>query len=190
MSTVVILAGGKSRRMGCDKLALPLNGGTLLESAVRRFGTAFEDVYISVADAAKYPEVDAQRVIDVFPGSGPLAGLHAALSSLPVDGVFLVAADLPFSSPEAALFIMGLCGDCEACVLRLPDGRLEPLFGFYRRSLLGRCEAALQAGDFKMTALLAEASTRFVEPGEIGELWDARMIMNLNYPEDYERIAR
>jgi len=188
MNSVVILAGGKSRRMGRDKLSLVLDGLTVLESAVERFRGGFDNVYLSVAEPTKYPEIDVRRIVDVFTGAGPMAGLHAALSSLDVDGVFLVAADLPFAMPDAAKRIIELCGDFDAAILRLPDGRLEPLFGYYKKTLLGDCIEALESGDYKMTVLLTEGATRFVEISELGELWDENMIMNLNFPEDYERL--
>ena len=186
MCPVVILAGGKSSRMGRDKLALPIGGRTLLESAVSRFSDGFDEVFISVADADKYPEVAARRIVDLLPGAGPLSGLHAALATLQCDGVFLVAADLPFAQPSAAQTLIGLCGDHMASVIRLPDGKLEPLFGYYRKSLLPDCEAAINRGDYRMTELLRSAETRFVSPGELGGLWDEKMILNVNRPEDLQ----
>ena len=190
MFPVVILAGGKSRRMGRDKLTMTVNGRTLLESAVDRFAAEFDEVVVSVADANKYPEITARRVVDILPGAGPLSGLHAALTLLPCDGVFLVAADLPFSCPRAAKRIIGLCGDKDAALIRLPDGKLEPLFGFYRKSLLSRCEDAIAAGNNRMTEVLLGAGTRFIAPDELGELWDERLISNINRPEDYESLFR
>jgi len=190
VSAVVILAGGKSKRMGRDKLELFLGGSTLLESAVSRFSEMFDDVYLSVADASKYPEIEARRVVDVYPGAGPLSGLHAALSSLPGDGVFLVAADLPYASPGAAARLIELCRESDACIVRLQDGLLEPLFGYYRKTLLASCEKALKSGDNQMTALLMGADVRFVAPHELGELWDEKLLMNVNYPEDYENLQK
>ena len=190
MSAVVILAGGKSKRMGLDKLGLFHNGHTLLESAVSRFSEEFEDVYLSVADAAKYPEINARRIVDIRPGLGPMSGLHASLLSLPEDGVFLVAADLPYSCPLAAKHLIELCQDHDACIIRLPDGRLEPLFGYYRKTLLERCENALESGVNQMTVLIGCVNTRYVAPCELGPLWDDKLILNVNYPEDYEKLQK
>lgn len=189
MIAVVILAGGKSRRMGRDKLDIPVDGKTLLGSAVGRFEADFEDVFISVADEKKYPGVTARRIKDILPGAGPMSGLHAALSTLPHRGAFLVAADLPYACPQAAKKMIKLCGDCEACVIRLPDGKLEPLFGYYDKTLLGSCENAIRTGDYRMSGVLYGANTRFVDTEELGDLWDERLILNINYPEDFERIT-
>ena len=100
--TAVILAGGQSRRMGRDKLLLPLSGERLLDRAVRRYGEVFPRVLVSVSGPERYPELGEMRVFDVFPGAGPLAGLHAGLLAAE-DDVFLTGGDMPFSSPEKAL---------------------------------------------------------------------------------------
>ena len=190
MSAAVILAGGKSSRMGRDKLDLFVDGRTLLESVVSRFSMVFDDVYLSLADAGKYPEIKANRIVDVIPGMGPMSGLHAALSALPDDGAFLVAADLPYASPQAAKRMIELCQNHDACIIRLPDGRLEPLFGYYRKSLLGLCGKALKSGNNRMTVLFEGTDVRFVAPGELGTLWDEKLILNVNYPEDYEKLQK
>ena len=188
MSVAVILAGGKSRRMGRDKLTLELDGQTLLQSAVNRFATEFETVCVSVADLSKYPEVQAPRIADIYQGAGPLSGLHAVLKQFPA--VFLVAADLPYSCPRMAKRVAELCGEHEACAIRLPDGRLEPLFGFYRNSILGRCEDAIKSRDYRMTEILRNSNTRYVSPDELGDLWDEKLLTNINYPQDYLEIKR
>ena len=188
MSAVVVLAGGKSRRMGRDKLSMVYDGRTLLESAVQRFKSEFSDVYISVSDEGKYPNIDAQRIVDIIPGVGPLSGLHAALKTIKNDSVFLVAADLPFADPLAAKRIIALGSGFEACVIKLPDGNVEPLFGYYARTLLPLCEELIASGDNRMTGIYVGTNTRFVSPSELGDAWDDKMIININYPKDYEAI--
>ena len=189
MDTVIILAGGKSRRMGRDKLALGFDGQTLLGSAVTRFKLEFPNVYLSLADAGKYPDIEAERIVDILPGAGPLSGLHAALTYLDDDGVFLVAADLPYASPPAAKRIIELCGSHETCIIRLPDGKLEPLFGYYRRSLLPACIRLINSGDYRMTELVYGANTRFISTGDLGTLWHDKLVCNINYPEEYDRLT-
>lgn len=190
MGAAVILAGGKSTRMGEDKLVMRLGGETVLSSAVRRFAECFDRVYISVGEAGKYPGISAAELIDTYRGCGPMAGLHAAFTQTEEQAVFLAAADLPYSSPEAALRIAELCGDMDACVIRDDAGNMEPLFGCYRCSILPRVEAFLAGGQRKMTRLVEESRTRYVNPKELGDLWDERIVLNMNRPEDYERAKK
>ncbi len=185
--TVVILAGGQSRRMGRDKLQLTLGGETLLARTLRRYGEVFPRVLVSVAGPEKFPELGGKRVFDLWPGAGPLAGLHAGLLASGED-VFLTGADMPFSSPEKALVLSSLCGEAEACVLTDGAGRWEPLFGFYRLSVLPRAEALLSSGKRSMGALLASVKLREVRPAELGEGPDSLLTRNVNNPEDYEKL--
>ncbi len=185
--TVVILAGGQSRRMGRDKLRLPVAGETLLERALRRWGEVFPRVLVSVASPERFPELGDRRVFDSFPGAGPLAGLHAGLLAAGED-VFLTGADMPFSSPEKALLLASLCGEADACVLTDAAGRWEPLFGFYRPSVLPRAEALLASGRRSMGVLLAAVSLREARLEELGEGPDSLLLRNVNRPEDYEKL--
>ncbi|MBR6653765.1 MAG: molybdenum cofactor guanylyltransferase [Oscillospiraceae bacterium] len=188
MSTAVILAGGKSSRMGQDKTQLIYHGKTLLAGAVERFSASFDNVYLSIGAPEKYPDIKAERVIDLYPGCGPMAGLHAALLKTPDEGVFLAAADLPFSSPAAALKIIEICGDNASAVIVRENGKFEPAFGYYTKPLLPFIEECLANGKYRMMQLFDVLPCRQVSPAELGELWREDMLDNLNYPEDYERL--
>ncbi|MBQ8975703.1 MAG: molybdenum cofactor guanylyltransferase [Oscillospiraceae bacterium] len=188
MSTAVILAGGKSRRMGSDKPRLVYNGKTFLQSAVDRFSQAFDRVLVSVADRDKYADMGFEFVEDIYPGCGPMAGLHAALSACRGDGVFLVAADMPFADPAAALRMIQLCGEYDICALRDKNGRVEPLFAYYKRALIPLAEELLKSGQYKMYALFERARARLLAPPELGALWREGMLDNINFPEDYDRL--
>ena len=188
MYTAVILAGGSSRRMGRDKPELLFNGKTFLQAAVDRFSEAFDEVYVSVADEKKYSSVKAKRVVDIYPGCGPMAGLHAALLACRGEGVFLVAADLPFSNPEAAKKMISLCQNNDICIMMDSCGRYEPLFAYYRKTLLPDIERLLKSGRYKMTELFANARMRIADKSELGQAWRDVMLVNINYPDDYNRL--
>jgi molybdopterin-guanine dinucleotide biosynthesis protein A len=188
MRTAVILAGGESRRMQRDKLALNFGGETLLASAVRRFSGCFDSVFLSVADPNKYAEIKAPKVVDIYKGCGPMGGLHAALSQTASDGVFLVAADLPYADPAAALKIMELCGENDICLMTDSRSRYEPLFAYYKKTVLPYAEEALKAGDYKLITLLDHVRVHLVTQEELGPLWREDMLLNVNYPADYEKL--
>jgi molybdopterin-guanine dinucleotide biosynthesis protein A len=189
MSTAVILAGGESRRMQKDKLVLQVGGESLLASAVRRFSACFDEVWLSVAEPEKYGEIQVPRVVDIYKGCGPMGGLHAALSKTTEDGIFLVAADLPYADPAAALRLIELAGACDVCLMADSRSRYEPLFAYYKKTILPNVEAALRNGNYKLAALLDGARLRLADSAALGPLWREDMLLNINYPEDYERLA-
>ena len=184
----LILAGGRSRRMGRDKLMLPQEGTTVLEATVRRFSEKFDRVLLSVDRPDRYPDIAVTHVTDMFPGCGPLAGLHAGLKAAGGEGVFLAAADLPFSDPETALRMIELRGGHEICVMRDERGRFEPLFAWYGIAVLPEAEKLLASGKRAMTELFETADVLTVSAAELGIPEGSRMLANMNRPEDYEEL--
>lgn len=178
----LILCGGRSSRMGADKAALPLGGGTLLERAAA-FWSARPEVGAVLA-AVGTPEhslslpAGVTPVYDVFPGAGPMAGLHAAFVQTDAEALYVSAVDMPYLTPDALPPIPE--GDAAVFV---KDGRPDPLFGVYRRSCLPALTAALERGDRRMTALLEELD---VEYRELPEGLSA-VLENLNTRADYLR---
>lgn len=190
MTEVVLLAGGKSRRMGTDKLLLPQNGTTVLQAAVSRFSSFFDKVYLSVGEAGKYPEISAEHLVDSFPGCGPMAGLLEGLKVSQSGGVFLAAADIPFSDPERALKIIAASGGYEICVTVDGQGRYEPLFGYYRASVADTVLEFLQAGNYRIAELFQRHNTLVLEPAAVPGIWNERAFANMNFPEDYRMLLQ
>lgn len=184
----VILAGGKSSRMGRDKAALPLCGETFLARLVRQYSPVFP-VYVSVGQAGKYDTCGATELVDLHPGVGPLAGLEAAFLETDADAVFLTATDLPFGTAELAQRLLALLGDADACVIRRSGGNLEPAFGVYRRSCLGPLTDCLQEGRRSFRGLLERVTVRWAEEAELPEFPLERLLQNINTPEAYQKAA-
>lgn len=188
MSTAVILAGGQSRRMKTDKMELSFQGRTFLEAALERFAACFDTVWVSLADPGKYPHLKVERLADVYPGRGPISGLHAALRKTPDDGVFLAAGDMPFSDPRAALRVIELGRGYDIAAAAGPSGRPEPLFAYYAKSVLPLVEEAIGKGEHKLSDLFPRVRLLVVTPSMLGELWNERLLLNVNTPEDYRAL--
>ena len=178
----LILCGGRSSRMGTDKAALPMDGGTLLERAAA-FWTARPEIGAVLA-AVGAPEhglvlpADVTPVYDAFPGGGPMAGLHAAFAGSDADALYVSAVDMPFLTPEALPPMPK--GDAAVYVR---NGRPDPLFGVYRRSCLPALTAALERGQRKMSVLLDALRTEYHELPE----GSSAVLENLNTRADYLR---
>lgn len=158
----LIFAGGRSSRMGTDKAVLPFGGQTLLDRAAAFWrGCAGIDGILVAAGTAEHLPVlpdGCRPVYDLYPNCGPMAGLHAAFTQTDAELLHVSAVDMPFLSQEALL--PAPAGDA---AVYTRHGRPEPLFGVYRRSCLPALEAALKAGNRKMTALLDTLDTEYIE---------------------------
>lgn len=185
----VILAGGKSRRMGSDKAMLMFGGVTVLEHLVNTFGAYFGSVAVSVGEQGRYNTYGAEEILDIYTGRGPMTGLHAAFERTDAEKVFLTAVDLPFGDPELASFLSSfLNGEYDACLIRRISGDLEPLFGVYSRGCLEAISDCLNSGRLAMTSFLERVRVRFIDEDELSDRFDVDTILsNINTQKDYIR---
>ena len=183
--TLVILAGGRSRRMGRDKASLPAGDGTLIEHLVRRLASVASEVII--AGGPNVSQVDGVRTVDDrYPGLGPLGGIHAGLLAASRSRVWVVAGDLPDVEPRLGALLCSLAVGVDAVVPRV-DERPEGLCAVYDRSLASRIASLLQAGERRVQDLLAQLDVRYVSAPELRQVDpELRSFRNLNTPADYE----
>ena len=189
--TAFILAGGRSTRMGTDKAFVLLDGRTLLARALDVARSLTPEVRI-VGNPAKFASF-APVVEDVFPGCGPLAGIHAALRSSQTDLNLIIAVDIPFLTPALLEYMLGRAKSSAAAMVTVPcaDHRSQPLCAIYRREFATMAERALRAGHYKVDPLFAEAGAEFVSEEELqsaGFTFD--LFSNLNTPDDLAEAAR
>ena len=160
LRAALVLAGGRSSRMGEDKALLNWGGETLLERAVRFWRTSglVERVLVAVGTEdhfAHLPE-GAEAVADLERGRGPMAGLAAGFRASGAEVLYVSAVDMPNLTVEAVLPVP----EHDAAVYRL-NGRREPLFAVYRRSVLPVTERLLAEGSGKVGAMLDAVQTDY-----------------------------
>jgi molybdopterin-guanine dinucleotide biosynthesis protein A len=185
-----VLAGGKSSRMGAgtdkdkDKVFLEFGGQTLLDRALSVMGTVCDRVAI-VGEKAKFTNYDSV-VADIFPGCGPLAGIHAALLHSSAELNLMLAVDMPFVSTELLAFLFAAAEESDAIVTVPRSGRgLQPLCAVYRRDFSTVAEQALRAGRYKIDATFSSVSVRVIEEGELAAAgFSERSFFNVNTPQD------
>jgi molybdenum cofactor guanylyltransferase len=188
--TGFVLAGGKSSRMGVNKALLALNGSTLIEKGQAILRCVCTRVCIVGARElySKYGEC----IEDVYPGCGPLAGIHAALLNSQTSHSVVTAVDTPFLDVQFLDFLVERALASSAIVTApCIQGIVQPLCAVFSREFLPLAEAALKAGKYKVeptfprerTLLIAEADLAGFELG-------AEMFDNLNTPEDFDRARR
>lgn len=189
----LILAGGRSSRMGAAKALLPFGSGTLLSHIIGRLEPQAAGIALNApADFPGPP--DLRRVPDTLPGQpGPLAGVLAGLldlaSSTPSAGHLLtVPSDAPFLPADlSAKFLAARQED--AIVIAASMGRDHPVFGLWPISVAADLQAWLaDPGNRRMSAFLRRHRVVTVDWSVIETSREALdPFMNVNTPQDLEK---
>jgi len=199
-----ILAGGKSSRMGEDKAFVDFGGQTLLHRALAATGMACDSITI-VGDPARFAKYESAKpnsakrdskkhdskkyramIADIFPGCGPLGGIHTALEHSSAELNLILAVDMPFVSGELLRFLWATAENDDAIVTVPRVGkRLQPLCALYRREFSSFAEKALRAGKYKIEAVFAAVSMRVIEDDELRAAgFSERCFFNVNTLQD------
>lgn len=186
--SAIVVAGGKSRRLGIDKRQIRLaNGRTLLAETVARLRRLSDDVIVVIGQDEVAPELAPARVChDVVPDAGPMAGLAAGLALANHDYAIVVAADLPFLDSRLLGWLIDQPRPYDLLVPRHQDGRCEPLLAIYRRTCLPAIENRLRAGRLKLLDLESDVQIHYLDG--IDAIASPDAFVNLNTPEDLERL--
>jgi molybdenum cofactor guanylyltransferase len=194
-ATGIVLAGGRSSRMGQDKAALAFEGRTLLQRTVDALsGVADEIVIVRAPGGRLQPVESAARLVaveDPVEGEGPLVGIAAGLAAATAPAALLVAVDMPLLRP-ALLRLLLRCLDAEhRWIVPVEDGRPHPLCSAIATDALPVVRAHLEAGDRAPMALAQDLGCYRMPREE----WavadrDGRSFVNVNTPEELEEAAR
>jgi len=182
--SLVILAGGLSRRMGRDKAGLPAGDGTLIQHLARRLAPVVDETIVA-GGSGRHNLPGVTTVDDRYPGLGPLAGIHAGLLVARSPLVWVVGCDLPDVDPGLAALLCGLAGDVDAVVPRI-DSEPQGVCAVYDRALAPRIDGLLAAGERRVKMLLGASNVRYVTPGELRAVDpELRSFRNINTPAEY-----
>jgi molybdopterin-guanine dinucleotide biosynthesis protein A len=186
----IVLAGGKSTRMGTSKALLPFGPETMLQRVVRLLGDIVTPIVVVAAADQALPELPPAVIVtrDERQGRGPLEGLRAGLKALPpdVDAAYVTSCDVPLLVPGFVTQMLDLARGYDIAVMEI-DGFPHPLSAVYRRSTLPHIEDLLAHDRLRPVFLFEAVRTRRVHPEAMTADPDLRTLRNLNTPEDYER---
>lgn len=196
MLTVVLQAGGSSSRMGIDKALMPFLGIPLIQRLQRRFQGLGNELLVITNHPDEYRFLDLPLYKDILPGRGALGGLLTALEVSASEYVGLIAADMPFASPELLSF---LWEDIKAtgadAVLPSSSFGPEPMHAIYSRvSCLPLVRQAIEQDLWRMNAWHDQAQVRQINASQtIAAAGSEYTFVNLNTKVDFheaEDLAR
>lgn len=187
--SLLLLAGGKSSRMGTNKAELLYEGRSFLENIIEKAKhIGLQKIYLS-GYQGNYE--GAQVVYDIYPEIGPLGGIHAGLYHVKTKYCMILPVDIP-QIPES--FLEDLIEVQKQQILdskleKLPllverDGFMEPLIGIYPTSMADFVEDRIKAKRFSVFRMLKEWGSR----NFVADI-PAWQIANINTKEDYEMLV-
>ncbi|MEZ4599422.1 MAG: molybdenum cofactor guanylyltransferase [Syntrophotaleaceae bacterium] len=186
--SAVILAGGKSSRMGFDKQYLQVKNRYLLRHHEEVLSRAFAQLIVVTNTPDLYRDTSFLVVSDEIQGGGPLSGIHIGLKSAASRYVYLLACDMPNISLEYISFLQGQLksSGMEACVTRFGNW-IEPFNAFYSRDLLPSMELYLREGGKSIFQYLRSEKALYIPEQDARRFspgW--KMFLNLNSRKDFE----
>jgi len=181
--TLILLAGGESRRMQRDKALLPAPARALLEHVLAGLDGLFAEVLVSVAPGRAYDFLSLPQIPDPVEGLGPLAGILAGLRAAKFDPAFVLACDIPAVDHGFVSELVSAAARFDIAVPRTSKG-LEPLLAVYRKTTIPLIERLLAEGKRSVLDLYPLCRTNIVDIG------DPAWLRNINTPEEYGEFLR
>lgn len=178
-ATAIVMAGGRSHRMGTDKSMLAISGRPMVEYICHQLRATFADVLISANDAEKLAFLNLDVVPDKIPGQGPLMGMASALEASDSELNLVVACDIPQIDLPFVRRMLAEAKGADAVIPVTGDGEEQPLFAIYRKSVQQCIDEVLAFGGRRISHIYGFCKVHFMELDDTG--WFA----NLNTMADY-----
>jgi molybdenum cofactor guanylyltransferase len=189
--TGILLAGGKSRRMGEDKRYLVVGEQTLLERGLGVLRSTFQEVLVVIAQDSPQLVVDARVVRDLMPDCGSLGGIYTGLIQATTPYIFVVACDMPFLDQAVIAQFTSRRASADIVMAKIA-ARIHPMHALYGKQCLPVVERMIRARQLKIQEIVSQSSLRVQYVTETDLLTvdpSGRSFYNVNTPADFE-VAR
>jgi molybdopterin-guanine dinucleotide biosynthesis protein A len=195
-ATAIILAGGRSRRMGVDKTMLPISNKLMVETICEQLRGSFSQILISTNESEKLAFLGLEIVPDKIPGQGPLMGIASALEASANERNFVVACDIPYIDLRCVRRMLAEADRADIVVPKHKskskgskaredtEGNYEPLFAIYRKSALEPINEVLSSGQRKISDVFGRCKVKYTE------LPLPEWFANLNTTDEYEEFRK
>ena len=188
--TAIVLAGGRSSRMGRPKALLPFDGVPLIAHIVSTLQQRFDDLVVVAAPGQSLPALPATIVRDEVAYQGPVGGILYGLKAAAGGVCFVTSCDSVFLNLQLITHLISQ-GPSFDVVVPHWQGRLQPLHAVYRTSVVPLLERQLARGELRPISLFERVRTRRIDEDEIRRMDpEGLSFFNMNTPEDYEDALR
>jgi len=158
----ILLAGGKSSRMGVDKAFLKYGNRYLYEYSLDALNSFAEDILISSSNLL-FNASSYRRIDDEIPGLGPIGGLYSCLKKIKYNSAIVLPCDLPLINANIIETLLENSDSYDITVALNHKNLPEPLIGIYSKSVIPLLKNMIEDGHFKILDILAAGKTNFVK---------------------------
>ena len=189
----IILAGGKSSRLGRSKPLQVIGGKSLIQWVVDRLAVFSTEIVIATARGEVIPYssfVRIKTVADIYHRKGPLAGIYSGLIASSSSRAIVVGCDTPFLSVGLLEYMIQICSTFDVIVPRIKN-KVEPLCAVYSKNCLGPIQGLLEQNELMINKLFSMVKVKYVEENEINR-FDTKHLsfFNINSQADLERARK
>jgi molybdenum cofactor guanylyltransferase len=186
--TGVILAGGKSARMGQNKAFIEIEGIPLINRIHSLFETLFEETMIVTNQKDLFQGFSSRVVVDLIPNRGVLGGLYTGLVYSIYHYCFCVACDMPFLNGRLIDFLTKQIRDEDVIVPRTSDG-LQPLHAIYSKNCLGPIKQLIDNEQYKAIDFYPMVNVKVIDEEAFSDLDPKReSFINVNTPVELQKV--
>lgn len=191
--SVVVQAGGQSRRMGSNKALMVFQGQPLIERVVQRVAPISAETLLTANSAELFAFLNKRIEQDILPGLGALGGLYTALQGVQTPYAAVVACDMPFIRTDVLLRQFQLLVESGSdCVIPETERGLEPMHGVYRVSTCASLvKAALKRGEMQMRSWYKDAHMLIIPLADLRQI-DPKLesFINVNTLEEFHQAEQ
>ncbi|MDI6767277.1 MAG: molybdenum cofactor guanylyltransferase [Bacteroidota bacterium] len=185
----VILAGGKSSRMGQNKAMLEFRGKPFIQHIAETLKEIFEEVIIISDDTEAYKFLYLPVYVDVYKNCGPLGGIHSAFINSNTENIFVASCDLPFINFDVVRFLIDHHSHNEVTVFSV-DQQIQPLFGLYNRSCFLELENHLKQKRCSVLQFINNIHANVIQLKSSLAITFSENLKNVNTLEDYQALFK
>ncbi|MDW7669063.1 MAG: molybdenum cofactor guanylyltransferase [Bacillota bacterium] len=190
--TAVILAGGKSKRMGRNKELLNINNRRLVEMQISKLERDFEEIIVITNYPQYYHGLNCKTFTDIIKNKGPIGGIYAGLVNSSSLHTYFLACDMPVINRDYIMFLKSMLKKKKhkACITLLGEW-IEPFNAFYSKDMTEDVKKYIDKGGYKIYDLVKKIDVLFIEEKtarKYSPTWD--MFINFNTKEDIESFLK
>ena len=194
-TTGVILAGGKSRRMGQNKALMRLASATIIEHVIHQMRSVTTDLLLITNTPRLYSHLGLPMYADIVPNMGTLGGIYTGLTHAANHTVLCVACDMPLLQPNLLSYLASILGEYDAVVPCVENSdpsvpKFQTLSAVYSKKCLPAIDQMFAEGELRVHALYDRIAARMMPPSE-WRRFDPQGLsfFNINTPADFEKAS-